>query len=188
MYTIFTPTIGRYRKTAIYATCVSPLPTVADEPDRTTQTVVAFTVRPLPPYPDIYWNTAGVLLVHERLAAIFDAFDTPHTSRPVVFQHPITHAVLPQGFDYRIYQIEATAPILIAQSPSDDTPHSTKAGSVLLNPAIGDHTPRVCLDHTWPTVVCVHRTVQASMKARRITGGCFLSIAEWSRLQPAHGH
>lgn len=183
MYTIVTPQIGRYRKTAIYATSVSPFPLVFDGSD-SPQSRMVFTVRPLPPYPDIYWNTAGVWLVHERVAAVFDAFATPHTSYPVVFRHPITQAVLPQGRDYRVYQITATAPILtVVADPA--SPSERRWGRMQLHPAVGDHLPRVCFDQHWPTLLCVHRTVRACLEARKVTGGCFLSVAEaWGSLQP----
>lgn len=186
MHTIFETDMLEYRRKPLSAECLNLPPLEIHTawqyatplvPLHYTE-VLEFIVHSVPNQPDTYWNASGFLLIHQRLAAIFNTFGTAHEAYSVLLRDKRTKYVLPQSEQYLVYRILATAPLLDPQTLDADNPHAPYR----LNPDRDSSTPPVCLDETFRSQIFVHDDVRAAIEAQGITGAKFLTIDEYNTL------
>lgn len=186
MHTIFETDMLEYRRKMLTATCLNApsweihvawlhhtplIPLQYPE-------ILEFAINSVPNPPDSYWNASGFLLIHQRLAAVLNAFDTPHEAYPVMLRDKRTKYVLPQSEDYLVYRILATAPLLDPQTLDADNPHAPYR----LNPDCDSSAPPVCLDETFRSLIFVHDDARAAIEAQSMTGCRFLTIDQYNAL------
>lgn len=186
MYTIFDTDIRHQQGQRIDATCLNAPPWAIHHAWRYATPLVPlqypaileFAIPVVPNPPDTYWNGAGFLVIHQRLAAIFTAFGTSHEAYPVLFRDTKTKHVLSDSKDYVIYRILDTAPLL--------DPHTLDEGKpgipLRLNAALHGAVPPVCLDTTFRSLIVVHHDVRTAIESQGITGGRFLTVDEYNTL------
>ncbi|MFD3165548.1 hypothetical protein [Herpetosiphon sp. NSE202] len=131
----------------------------------------------MPNPPDSYWNASGFLLIHQRLAAVLNAFDTPHEAYPVVLRDKRTKDVLAQSDDYVVYRILATAPLLDPQTLDADNLHAPYR----LNPDRDSSAPPICLDETFRSQIFMHDDVRAAIETQSMTGCRFFTVDEFNQ-------
>lgn len=183
MYTIFDTILGRYHRKKMDAICLNDPPLEIHRAWKGDTPLVPwnhpwvfeFEVNASSKYPDSYWNASGFLLIHQRLAAVLNAFGTPHEVFSVVFRDRRTKQVLPHGDDYQVYRILATAPLLEKQGTADrDTP-------LQLNPFPQTPIPPVFLDEEFRHILFVHQDVRTAIEAQGITGVEFFTVDAYNK-------
>ncbi|MBM7846246.1 hypothetical protein [Herpetosiphon giganteus] len=185
MYTIFDTDMVKYRRKTLTAECLNLPPLDIHKAWQYADPLVPlaypevleFVVHSVPNMPDSYWNASGFLLIHQRLAAILNAFDTPHEAYPVVLRDKRTKDVLPQSEDYVVYRILETASIIdpqCAKGADRDTPYQ-------LNPALPSDLPPVFRDTIFRSLIFVHDHVRAAIEAQAMTGCRFFTVDEFNQ-------
>ena len=186
MYTIFDTAMLKYRRTTLTAECLNlPSSDIYDEWQYATPLVplhypevLEFVIHSVPNPPDSYWNASGFLLIHQRLAAVLNAFGTPHEAYAVLLRDKRTKYVLPQSDQYLVYRILETASIIDPQCAEGpfvrDIPYR-------LNPALQTPLPVVFLDTIFRSLIFVRDDVRAAIEAQAITGCRFFSVDDYNQ-------
>ncbi|XSG73485.1 hypothetical protein ACP8Y2_14965 [Herpetosiphon llansteffanensis] len=186
MYTIFKTDMLEYRRKTLTAECLN-LP--SSDIHRAWQyatplvplhypEVLEFVVHSVPNQPDTYWNASGFLLIHQRLASLFNAFGTPHEAYPVLLRDKRTKYVLPQSEQYLVYRILETASIIDPKCEEEDD----RDTPLRLNPALPSPVPPVCLDTIYRYLIFMHDDVRIMMEDHGINGGKFLTVDEYNAM------